>query len=496
MGPVNAPDASEVRDFADDLRHWAYFELFQQRNLAQLHHLVLEGRFIMIPLSLAGAIALFILSRRCYGDTGGLLCAAAWCFSPTVIAHASIVGTDIVPALTMFLACAAWMRFLRTRRTPDALIAAALIAAAHLMKFTAILLWPALAMVSALEIYRRREKWQLILFPGALAAIGLTLILLNGIYGFRQFGPTLGSFQFVSHGMKTMQRALPASLPLPFTRVMISGFDYQKYDTESGYIGTLFNHGYIGGDWRYYPWLVLTKSSIGGLILLALLAGSFFIRRPTPREVDWLVILGVFWIFLTLVANINLGIRYLLPLYPPIILLMGRLTQTPKLRLASLVAAGLMLVEAFIATPRFHSFVNLAAYPVRRWVPDQDWGQGLLDLRRWMDRHDVSKINLVYFGRVAPQAYGIEPARLTPLPTTDYVAISEQMLCGYAPATRDGLVFVRAWRQLQTMRPVAELDGILVYRAADFSDLISPWIVRLQSRDEEMRDPAMIPIRR
>jgi hypothetical protein len=493
---VDAPDVSQVRDFPDDLRHWAYFELFQQRNLAQLHHLVLEGRFMMIPLSLAGAIALFILSRRSYGDTAGLLSAAAWCFSPTVIAHASIVGTDIAPALTMFLACAAWMRFLRTRRTPDAMIAAVLIATAHLMKFTALLLWPALALVSAIEIYRRREKWRSILFPGAVAALGLTLILLNGIYGFRQFGPTLGSFQFVSRGMKTMQRSLPASLPLPFTRMMISGFDYQKFDTESGYIGTLFNQGYIGGDWRYYPWLVLTKSSLGGLILLALLAGSFFIRRPTPWEIDWLIILAVFWIFLTVVARINLGIRYLLPLYPPIILMMGRLAQIPKLRLASLLAAGLMLVETLIATPRFHRFVNLAAYPMRQWVPDQDWGQGLLDLRSWMDRHHVTTINLVYFGRVAPQAYGIEPAGLSPLPTTDYVAISQQMLCGYAPATRDGLVFVRAWRQLQTTRPVAELDGINVYQATDFSNLISPWIVRFQSREEEMRDPAIVPIRR
>jgi hypothetical protein len=493
---VDAPDPGTVRHLPDDLRHWAYFELFQDLNLSRLHRLVLEGRFIMIPVSLAGAIAIFILSRRCYGDASGLLSAAAWSCSPTVLAHGSTVGTDIAPALAMFLAFAAWMRFLRTRKTLDAWLAAGVIAVAHLMKFTAILLWPVLALITVLEIYRRREQWRRILFPGVVAAAGVTLILLNGIYGFRQVGPRLGSFQFVSRGMQSMQRALPASLPLPFPRVMISGFDYQKYDTESGYLATLFDKGYVGGDWRYYPWVLLTKSSIGEILLLLLLAGSFFIRRPSPQEIDWLIFIVVFWIFMTIVARIDLGIRYLLPLYPPVMLLMGRLLQIPKLRLAATVAAGLILVESLIATPRFHSFVNIAAWPVKRWVPDQDWGQGLLDLRRWMDRHGVERINLVYCGRVAPQVYGIEPAGLTPLPTAQYVAISRQMLCGYAPTTRDGLLFVRAWRQLLAMRPVAQLDGILVFPAADFPNLISPWIVRLQSRDEQMTDPAMVPLRR
>ncbi len=134
-----------------------------------------------------------------------------------------------------------------------------------------------------------------------------------------------------------------------------------------------------------------------------------------------LVVVGalVFLAFL-LQANLNIGIRHALPLLPLLAILVAvgatRLWRAGP-RLARW-AVGVLIV-AFVAS-------SLAYYPhfltyFTEYVPfrkelghrvmvdsNLDWGQGLLELRDWMDERGVERIYLSYFGSALPSGYGID----------------------------------------------------------------------------------------
>jgi hypothetical protein len=325
----------------------------------------------------------------------------------------------------------------------------------------------------------------------------------NASYGFGLFGERLSSFSFISDTMQTVQRALPGWLPVPLPRDAVLGFDSQRWEADALYPATLFGEGYFGGDWRYYPWLVLTQTTLGGVALLVLCAASFALRKPQAEEVPLLVLAAGVWLGMSVTAQINIGIRYLLPLYAPIIILMGRTlaggvaSQSPRwLRASAWVATGLLVVESVVATPRFHSFCNLAT---RRWwreVPNQDWGQGLIHLRDWMREHDQDRIGLLYFGSVDPAIYGIDAADPFAPPSTQYVAVSRAMLEGIPAQTTQGFAFVRPWRRLRELVPTADLDGLLVFRAAEVApDPAVPWAIRVHDWHEVLKEPTLIKLR-
>ena len=62
-----------------------------------------------------------------------------------------------------------------------------------------------------------------------------------------------------------------------------------------------------------------------------------------------------------------------------------------------------------------------------------DWGQGLLELRDFLDANHVDRVSLAYAGRVRPELYGIRYDNLgAGTPTQNVVAISANLLWGRA----------------------------------------------------------------
>jgi hypothetical protein len=81
------------------------------------------------------------------------------------------------------------------------------------------------------------------------------------------------------------------------------------------------------------------------------------------------------------------------------------------------------VASAGLARPHYLSYFNtLAGGSAQgyRWLVDSnvDWGQDLLRLRQYQDANHVGRIHLAYFGRVAPEIYGIDyemlPADIVP----------------------------------------------------------------------------------
>ncbi|WP_428940834.1 ArnT family glycosyltransferase [Fontivita pretiosa] len=490
------PPGKPLRDEPARRRHWIYFERFQQQNLAAMHRYVLWGRLMLIPLSLMVAGSVFLWASRLYGKAAGLLCCAVWSFSPTVIAHGSTLGTDMPLALGMLLSVGLWWRFVGGGRKRDALLGALAIGLTHTIKFTALLLWPIVFGIALFEVLQRRARWRQCLAGGAIALL-VTFVLLNAVYGFRRMGHRLDSFDFASRPMRWVAGILPGAVPVPFHQDMVEGFDAQTWEAQGVYVAVLFDQAYFGNDWRYYPWLLVTKSTLGGLVLLAAGLLSLAIRRPGAPELPLIALIAGLALGVGSIAQINIGIRYLLPAYAPAMILLGRVAEASSRRTILLVAAALAAAaESIHATPRFHSFTNLAADRWRWCVPDLDWGQSLIELRDWMNRQAESQICLLYVGTADPAAYGIRISDPFSVPTTRYIAFSRAALQGIPCRLPQGFAFVRPWRMLRSqISPAADLEGLLVYRVSDLESIRQPWVVRISDWQQALEQPELIAIR-
>jgi len=198
----------------------------------------------------------------------------------------------------------------------------------------------------------------------------------------------------------------------------VRGFDKQHAEATSYYPvyfhGEWSNHGW----WYYYPAAFALKETLPMLVLLG--AGIVVLAtraRRDPLLAAFLVAPPLlFTVLFTLLTDIDLGVRYLLPAYPFLFLLAAcPLASDGSARLARGAALAVLLHVgiAASATPYHLAYMNVLAGPADarwRWLVDSnlDWGQELRRLRAYLERRGVEHVRLVYFGRVAPEVYGID----------------------------------------------------------------------------------------
>lgn len=166
--------------------------------------------------------------------------------------------------------------------------------------------------------------------------------------------------------------------------------------------------------------------------------------RSHPAETLMLTWLTLYW-GTAITANLNLGNRHLLPLFPFTIVLvarevsqwLNRTPATPRLRRTQcakgiVVAAMLLWQSASVMRmyPSFMAYFNETIGGPDRgpdYVIDFDWGQDLIRLRNFIAAHQIEKIALDYFGTSSP-AYELGekfvPWRSAQGPPTGWLAVS------------------------------------------------------------------------
>jgi hypothetical protein len=249
------------------------------------------------------------------------------------------------------------------------------------------------------------------------------------------------------------------------------------------------------GFWYFFPatFALKTPLPLMALLLLGLVArGSPTLPRAGPFV--WLPV--AVYALLTLTRGINIGHRHLLPIYPFLFVLAARAAAWAALRLregarwpAALVGLlGLWYVAGTVRVhPHYLAYFNEAAGGPRngyRLLVDSslDWGQDLVRLREWAQRHGVTQMKLSYFGTADPEYYRLPaellPGYMPPVPRKvvrevrpgDVVAVSATNLQGvYIEPEALPLM-----QRLRALTPIAQVGySILVYRA-DFAWTLPP----------------------
>jgi hypothetical protein len=441
-------------------------EAFMRINAGRFHALYFAARCVAVLFSLALGWLVWRFARRLHGPRGALLALALYAFAPEAIAHAGIAGVDVATGLAITAAVYAFWRFARTTRWRDAAVLALVTGLAFLTRFSAIQLAPTFVLLAALGMgfgrLRRPGRVWLVL---ALLPV-TTLVIFNlGYLGQTSFAP-LGRRALFSPRLRALQQAWPAFRP-PVPDAALRGLDYLSYLSQTPERPT-YLLGAIRTDspWTYFPIALAVKWPLGFLGALGLYAALRLRKRPGRKRlwnecvllVPVAVVLGS-----AMVAQLNVGIRYVFPILPLLCVWCGgllgrdalpatkRAAATPAVRreaavpapggrrarigmvpAAAIALAALQAVESVSASPWQLSFFNLFAGGPGggyRVVNDSnvDWGQGLIALRGELKRRGIGKIHLGYHGTTDPAIYGIDYIPYLggmPGPESAWIAIS------------------------------------------------------------------------
>ena len=498
---------------------------FMRENGTWALWLVTFGRWLHIPITLAGGWVCFRWGRELWGANAGLLACALWTFSPSVIAYGNLMTPDIPAAVAGLYASYTFWQWLRQPSWETTFYAANALGIAQVTKTTWVLLflvWPFLwAVCECVASYGRWRKYPNAFFHGPerpkdSPIIGLCrrmaqvsamlvagLLAINIAYAFEDSGKPLGDFEFVSESLtgtplndraqgRTMESGnrfkgtclAPLKMPLPENYIL--GIDLQRRDFESPWLSYLRGEFRRSGWCWYYIYGLLVKESVTTLGLAALTIGAVFWSGYRAHFIDELVLLIPALVIAVLVSSqirMNIHFRYILPVLPLAYISIGRLarpTQRGNLVLSTVAKLFALLgaCSMLLIFPYELSYFNeLAGGPMNGTAhlhgSATDWGQGVYALRRWCAAHPQAQP--LFISRVPhsidPALLGISYQQSPPLlPDLSVIGRSERVSYldsnirpgWYAISVNEWVEKKRELRYLQSLTPIATVGYTFV----------------------------------
>lgn len=422
---------------------------------------------LLLGMALVGLVGWW--AYRLWGKGAGLLALSLAALEPNLVAHSSVVTTDIGQTLFIFLTF--YLLWEYTTR-PSGLLLAALGVGTGL----------ALA-----------SKHSTILLPGMMAL----LLVGQALFGRTAPWPWLGR----GSGLEPLQWRLAAAgltlwviacLAVLVVELVYGGegsWDWWQgfwvvLDTDTKGHNAFFLGQYSRqGWWEYFLVAFAVKTPLGSLALIA--AALILIRAGKPltlRQAAFFLLPAAVWFAVMSRARINIGLRHVLPVYPFLFVVAGRLAtvQQPWRRwLAPLIGLAALSTAASslrVAPHQLAYFNALAGGPEggHRYLSDSnlDWGQDMKGLKAYLDREGVTTLYLAHYDMAPPAAYGIRYQYLpafAPLgpPPPDLLPLdARRELLAISVMNLQGVHFEdkNLYRWLWERRPVAKIGySLFVY---------------------------------
>lgn len=390
----------------------------------------------MVFVSGVLALFVFIWGRQVFGFAAALVALFIYVLDPNILAHSTIIHTDLPFAAAIFIGCYFFCRALERLTWLDASLAVLLFGVAVVTKHSFIALAAIWFVLGVIKIFSR-ESWELALFTPSRSADSPSAKLLSlsaifivsavtayaaiwAVYGFR--------FDAVPGGGSPLSLTRLPDRPLVesvesfvlthrlLPEALVAGVLYNlKIWKHAAYLlGQVSEDGF----WSYFPIAFAVKTPLPTLLMLV--ASLFlFWRRKTWHAQVWLLVPVVIYFGLAVLSRFNIGIRHLLPIYPFLfVLIAGTVVQFwrsgGRIARGALAMLGLWYVgSALFIYPNYLAYFNELAGGPRgghRILIDSnlDWGQDLKGLKPWLERNGGRQAQVIYFGSAEPKYYGID----------------------------------------------------------------------------------------
>lgn len=398
---------------------WAFGRAFLYSNDAD--RLLFLGRLPVVLLAVLLGVVVWRWARELFGEIAGVAALALFAFCPTVIAHGHLVTMDVPLAAFTAMAVYALRAWLLRGSARRLLLAGAALGLVLATKFSGLVILAAEVGVVGLSA----------LLPPLAGARGrngrrLPSPLAPAEPAARARAAVVGSAVLAGTALAVVWAAylFPAD-PLFYWKGML----LVNKDHDPTYADYLMGAFKVGGFWHYFPVAFLVKTPAPTLLLLALGAALALPRRRRARALDeiLLTVPPTAFFLATSAMAANIGVRYLIPVFPFAWIVASRaaafLWERPAGR-AGLAVLGAWLVAGTVRIYPDHLayFNEIAGGPSRGpdWLDDSnlDWGQDLKRLKAWMARNGVEKIRLLYAWNGSPDYYGI---RYEPVTKQDWL---------------------------------------------------------------------------
>lgn len=427
--------------------------------------------------SLVLAVILAVLVARWAQRLGGPWAGVAALFflalSPNLLAHATLITPDFPLTVLFFAAVIAVRRMLLQPHTRNAVVAGIAVGGALLAKLSGLLVLPVGLVLTLWHVGRAA--------PGDV----------HHAASWSRLWPTPGSPAARLARLWALAGAVAVAVvvvayhldPRPYADVVRS----QLWDLSSGHRAYLMGEISDRGWWYYYPVAFLLKTPLPALVLVPLGAAGLWRRSPRHRlELGFLAIPPLlFASAFVLSTGKDIGLRYILPIYPFLFVLagVGLVRVASAARPWRLALASALCIWYAAGAARIHphhlAYLNeFAGGPDNGYLyladSNLDWGQDLKGLARYLRERGAKSVKLSYFGTVDPALYGLEyewlpsyvlPKRGHPVadfPPTGLVAVSVTNLVGVYMDMYPGGPDLYAW--LRDVEPVARIGhSIHVY---------------------------------
>ncbi|MBN2406463.1 MAG: glycosyltransferase family 39 protein [Elusimicrobia bacterium] len=412
-----------AQEYSDDPRTYRFEEdysfgfVFLYRSGNDPRAIFFWGRLMSVITGVLLGAGVFALARRLYGASGALFSLFLYSFSPTMLAHARIAVNDLAGAAGIFLTLYMFCRYMEKNDIPNCVILGVTAGAALLIKSNSIILLPFVLAGMLLADGRKT----LLRYPVFILAAVITI---NIFYGFD------GTFRIktVDHGLFSM--LVPMNIfdgilyhayrfmPLPefYLKCLVHTIYKSSLGGHSAFLAGSYS---VHGWWYYFPLAFLMKTPLVTLLLfLLMIADMIKPGKIDRREVLLIGFFALFW-FSAVTSRINIGHRHILPVYPVMFVLSGRLYG--RYFSAGKLPAFIILLLAYVFTtqmyfPHYIPYFNCLVRPENgyRYFADSniDWGQDLPLLKKYLEENGNPALILSYFGTASREFYGIKHQEL------------------------------------------------------------------------------------
>jgi len=404
------------------------------------------SRLPMVFVAMLLGWFVYLWAYKLYGSPGAISAIILYAFCPNILANARLITPDIVITAFSFITLYFFWKLLKDGRVMDTAWGGIALGLALLSKYSGLLIVPVCIALASLYLWKYRSlPWRNCLIFGA---IGFVVLLLGYRFDLEPY---------------------------------FSGIAYQRQYAHAGHSAFLMGEYSPNGWWYYFLVAFVLKTPVAGMILLI---SSFFIYLRNIRknggfeELFLLVPIAVIIVFFSM-NSLDIGLRYILPVYPFLFVFASGAAKTLWSR-KSLAAVYGVLIAWYIGAslyihPHYLAYFNeLAGGPDKgyQYLVDSnlDWGQDLKGLGRYMREHGIRKVSLSYFGFDTPGRYGIDydwlPSFLLRNPSPNVRDVSLHDWVAVSATNLQGVYFDNhnTYAMLRYKQPVAKIGySIFVY---------------------------------
>jgi 4-amino-4-deoxy-L-arabinose transferase-like glycosyltransferase len=402
--------------------------------------IVIPARLAAASLSLLLAMLVYLATWEMFGRAEALTALALLAFEPNLIAHGSLVTTDMALSATAFGAVYALFRYRKNSNVFRFVTLGLAIGFMLAAKHSAVIFVPILfaLFLADVLVFRTKENFSperifrlIATFAGCIL---VGFVLLWAFYGFRYYALPNAAENMVSVGGYIRGTGRPETVNSLSAKIVMV-ISYIRIFPESYIFGLadivatgsrnafIFNRNYATGQWFYFPVAFAVKSSAALLLLLPLGLLLPFFKREKRREMMFLLVVPLLFFAVALTSGMNIGVRHILPVYPFFIVAaaVGAIAACRRFYFFRYVLIALLVFHTATAVriaPNYLAFANdfwggtNNAYNLLG-DSNVEWGQNLKLVNEYLARENI---NDCWFAGFANGELNLvqQPCRLLP----------------------------------------------------------------------------------